>query len=122
MTFKIDGVDYSDKVDIAGYTVTPRKVTGGAAGYLLDGSHVADLKAIKTDLKINVVATEQADTSAISKACLKEYVTLEFNDPFTNTNLNDIYEPSIESVSMAIETDSRGKTYWYGFRISFAQK
>ena len=122
MTFKIDGVDYSSKIDVNEYTVVPRKVIGGAAGYLIDGSHVADLVTVKKDLKIKFMATEQSDTSSISAACIKEYVTLQFVDPIANVSLEAVYEPTLESLHMAIDTDEQGKTYWYGFNVSFMQK
>lgn len=122
MTFKINGVDFSDKVDVAGYTITPRKVTGSSTGYLLDGEHIADMIAKKTDLKVQIVATEQADTSALALACTGEYCQLVFNDPITNTTLDSTYEPQIDKLEMAIETNSEGKTYWYGFTITFTEK
>lgn len=122
MTFKINGVDFGEKVEVAGYTITPRKVIGTSAGYLLNGEHIADVIANKTDLKIRVVATEQEDTSALARACTAEYCQLFFNDPITNANLDSVYEPQIDRLEMAIETDSQGKTYWYGFTITFMEK
>lgn len=121
MILKIDGVDYSNSVEVSGYTVIPRKITGPAEGYLIDGEHIADLVSLKKDLKVKIVATQGRDTASISSACSKEYVELEFNDPFTNTHLSATYEPTIENIEAALEDSNRG-IYWYGFSIKFTQK
>lgn len=128
MTFKIDSVDYSSKVLIAGYKVTPRRVYGGARGDLLNGESVADLIAIKKDLDVEVIAMAESDTSAIATALLKEYVQLVFSDPITATDLSGTYEPEVSSIEMAIDIgEAIGATassnrYWYGFQVSFKQK
>lgn len=125
MIFKVGGVDYSNKVEVTGYKVTPRKVIGTSAGDLLSGDHIADVLKLKTDLEVTIVATEEADTSAIAYACSGEYVNLEFTDPITATALSGVYEPSIGGIEMAIDQDAisgNGKRYWYGFTITFSEK
>ena len=121
MLFTIDGVDFSDVVDVAGYTIRPRREYGPARGQLLDGSKVVDLLATKTDLSIAVVATEQSVTSSISQICKKPSVRLVFNDPITNQNLNGKYEPNISEIQMAIEKTDSTPGYWYGFTIDFEE-
>ena len=128
MTFKIDTVDYSGKVEVVGYKVTPRRVYGGARGELLSGESVADLIVIKKDLEITVVSTVESDTASIATALMKEYVSLEFSDPITATDISGTYEPEMSSIEMAIDVgDAVGavantKRYWYGFSVSFKQK
>lgn len=128
MTFKIDTVDYSGKVEVVGYKVTPRRVYGGARGDLLNGESVADLIAIKKDLEITVVSTVESDTASIATALMKEYVSLEFSDPITATNISGTYEPEMSSIEMAIDVGdavgavAKTKRYWYGFSVSFKQK
>lgn len=122
MIFKLNRIDITSKIEVAGYTVIPRKVFGSSEGYLLTGDHIADLIRTKTDIVVKIVATEQADTSFIASACKAEYCELEFSDPITNTVLSGIYEPSLDQLSMAIEEDSQGNTYWYGFTITFKEK
>lgn len=121
MVFKIDGIDFSSLVDVAGYKITPRREYGPAKGGLLNGSRVVDLLTIKKDLTVNIVATEQAVTSQLTSSCMKEDVQLQFNDPITNQTINGTYEPDIKDLDMAIESDSYGKTYWYGFQILFKE-
>lgn len=128
MTFKIDAVDYSGKVEVVGYKVTPRRVYGGARGDLLNGESVADLIVIKKDLEITVVSTVETDTASISTALMKEYVSLEFSDPITATDISGTYEPEMSSIEMAIDVGdavgavAKTKRYWYGFSVSFKQK
>lgn len=122
MTFKINGTDYSDKVEVRGYIVTPRKIKGNAAGDLLNGESIADLIRTKTDLSVQVVAMVAEDVSSIAYACTGEYVELEFTDAITNTNLSGVYEPDISGIEMAIDEDYQGKRYYYGFSISFTEK
>ena len=128
MTFKIDNVDYSSKVLIAGYKVTPRRVYGGARGDLLNGESVADLIVIKKDLDVEVIAMAESDTSSIATALLKEYVQLVFSDPVTATDLSGTYEPEVSSIEMAIDVGeaigitASSNRYWYGFQVSFKQK
>lgn len=128
MTFKVDNVDFSSKVEVVGYKVTPRRVYGGARGNLLNGESVADLIAIKKDLDIKVIAMAEGDTSAMATALLKEYVQLVFSDPATATDLSGTYEPEVSSIEMAIDvgeaigTTASGNRYWYGFQVSFKQK
>ena len=121
MIFTIDGVDFSDLIDVAGYTIKPRREYGPARGKLLDGSMVVDLLAMKTDLSIRIVATEQSITSSLVQACSKPSVRLVFNDPITNQNLNSKYEPSIAEINMAIEKTDSSPAYWYGFTIDFME-
>ena len=128
MTFKIDAVDYSGKVEVVGYKVTPRRVYGGARGDLLNGESVADLIAIKKDLEITVVSTVESDTASIATALMKEYVSLKFSDPITATDVSGTYEPEMSSIEMAIDVGdavgavAKTKRYWYGFHVSFKQK
>lgn len=121
MLFKLDGKDFSESVDIAAYRLTPRRVYGDNSGYLLDGSHIPDLLAIKKDIQIRIVATEQRDTSSIASACMKETVQLEINDPISNMDINARYEPELQELEMAIEKDAFGNTYWYSFSIVFKE-
>ena len=128
MTFKVDNVDFSSKVEVVGYKVTPRRVYGGARGDLLNGESVADLIVIKKDLDIKVVAMAEGDTSAIATALLKEYVQLVFSDPVTATDISGTYEPEVSSIEMAIDVGdavgavAKTKRDWYGFQVSFKQK
>lgn len=122
MTFVLNDIDFSDKVEVTGYRVIPRKVTGGAAGYLLNGDHLADLLSDKTDLSVNIVATEEEDTSKIAYICTGEYVRLKFSDPVLGKVWEDYYEPQISGIEMAIDTNSKEKRYWYGFSIKFTQR
>lgn len=125
MIFKMGGIDYSDKVEITGYTVTPRRVVGTSEGDLLSGDHIADVLKIKTDLSLNFVATSEEDTSDIAYACSGEYVNLEFSDPITASALSGVYEPEIEGIKMAIDEgaiSSNNKRYWYGFNVFFKEK
>lgn len=124
MTFVLSGVDYSDKVEVSGYTVTPRKVKGTSAGELIDGETLEDLIVVKTDLQVNIVSTVESDTSAIAYACSGEYVGLKFSDPITGTDLEGTYIPTINGIEMAIDKgeEHNNKRYYYGFSISFKEK
>lgn len=124
MTFILSGVDYSNKVEVSGYKVIPRRVKGTSAGEMINGDTVEDLVVVKTDLQVNIVATEEADTSAIAYACTGEYVGLKFSDPITATDLDGTYIPSIDGIEMAIDKgeSQNGKRYYYGFSILFKQK
>ena len=124
MTFVLSGVDYSNKVEVSGYKVIPRRVKGTSAGEMINGDTVEDLVVVKTDLQVNIVATEEADTSAIAYACTGEYVGLKFSDPITATDLNGTYIPNIDGIEMAIDKgeSQNGNRYYYGFSIFFKQK
>ena len=121
MVFTVDGVDFTQWVDIAGYKVKTRKVRGQAQGTLLDGSTVPDVLAIKTDFSVNIVATAENSTSQIASALKKETVDIVFSDPITGVNLENSYEPEIGTISMAIDRASDGKSYWYGFSVDFTE-
>lgn len=124
MTFILSGVDYSDKVEVSGYMVTPRRVKGTSAGELLDGETIEDLITVKTDLQVNFVSTEEGDTSAIAYICNGEYVKLKFSDPITATDLEGIYIPTINGIEMAIDKGEgySDKRYYYGFSVSFKER
>ena len=121
MKLVIDGIDFSSKIDVQGYKTHPRREYGIARGKLIDGSLVPDLLTIKKDLSVHVSASEQEDVKNITTACLKESVTVEFNDPTVSLNMSGVYEPDISEIEMAIDTDKYGKTYWYGFDITFTE-
>ena len=120
--FTLDGKDYSLAEWVLGYSVKTRKVTGQSAGYLLNGEHVADVIALKKDVTFKLSAMEQAELSAFLTGCTKEYVTMTFNDPISNTNVSGTFEPEISQLEMAIEKNSKGKKYWYEFTVTFTMK
>lgn len=121
MKLSIDGVDYSEKINISGYKVTPVRKYGPARGELLDGGLVPDLVSIKKNLSVVVVHTEQSVTSQITTACMKEKVSIEFDDPISNTVFSSVCEPEIGSLEAAIEDEDTGKKYWYEFEINFTE-
>lgn len=125
MTFTLDGVDFSDRIDVTGFRVRPRKVFGSSRGDLLNGGHVADMIALKKDLDVSFVAMVEADVSTIAQKCTQEYVMLGFSDPISGTDVSGKYEPTLKDLEMAIDKgqsigDTAGtKRYWYGFSVSF---
>lgn len=124
MTFVLSSVDYSDRVLVSGYTVTPRKVKGSSAGELLNGETLEDLIVVKTDLSISFCAMEESDVSKIAYACSGEYVTLRFSDPILGTDYEGTYIPTINGIEMAIDqaNDWGNKRFYYGFQVSFKEK
>lgn len=125
MTFTLDGVDFSDKITVTGFKVKPRKIFGSSRGDLLDGGHIADMIALKKDLEVSFVAMVEADVSTIAAKCTQEYVMLGFSDPISGTDISGKYEPTLESLEMAIDKGqstgdtSRTNRYWYGFDVTF---
>lgn len=125
MTFTLDGVDFSDRIAVTGFRVKPRKVFGSSRGDLLNGGHIADMIVLKKDLEVSFVAMVEADVSTIAAKCTQEYVTLGFSDPISGTDLSGKYEPTLESLEMAVDKgqaigDTAGtKRYWYGFNVTF---
>lgn len=122
MTFIINNTDFSGLIKVDGYTVTPRKVTGPAAGTLLNGEQVADQVAVKRDLTVQVEAGDTATVSSLASLCMEEYVNLIFGDPLSGQNYTGVYMPQANGIPMAIDMDHKGKTYWYSFSISFKEK
>lgn len=125
MTFTMDGVDFSDKVEITGYRIIPRKVFGSSRGDLLNGSHIADMIVLKKDLELSFVAMVEADVSTIATKCCQEYVQLTFSDGISGTDISGKYEPTLDSLEMAIDKGqslgdtAKTKRYWYGFSVTF---
>ena len=125
MTFTMDGVDFSDKVEITGYRIIPRKVFGSSRGDLLNGSHIADMIVLKKDLELSFVAMVEADVSTLATKCCQEYIMLGFSDPISGTDISGKYEPTLNDLEMAIDKgqaigDTTGtKRYWYGFSVTF---
>lgn len=122
MTFIVDNKDFSSRVNLSDYRVTPRRISGPAAGTLTNGDHVADIVSIKRDLTLSVEAANISDTKALSSALMKEYVSLIFIDPISGQNYTGTYEPEVGDISMAIDVDTKGRRYWYGFQINFKEK
>lgn len=125
MTFTLDGVDFSGKVEVTGYRIKPRKVFGSSRGDLLNGGHIADMIVLKKDLELSFVAMVEADVSTIAAKCCQEYVQLVFSDGISGADVSGKYEPTLQSLEMAIDEgqsigDTTGtKRYWYGFQVTF---
>lgn len=121
MTFILNGVDYSDALWVKGYKLKTRKVTGPAAGYLLSGDHIADLRSIKKDVIFSFSAMEQSELSTLLQSCISEYVEMSFNDPILNLDISGTFEPEISELEQAID-NGPNKKYWYEFTITFKEK
>lgn len=125
MTFTLDGVDFSGKVEVTGYRIKPRKVFGSSRGDLLNGGHIADMIVLKKDLELSFVAMVEADVSIIAAKCCQEYVQLVFSDGISGTDISGKYEPTLDSLEMAIDKGqsigdtAETKRYWYGFHVTF---
>ena len=124
MTFMLDEVDYSDRIIVTSYRVLPTKVYGSSRGDLLDGGHIADMLHLRKNLQVSFVAMAEADVSAIATKCCQEYVALDFSDPISGATVSGNYEPTINSLDMAIDSgeavgDTQNRRYWYGFSVTF---
>ena len=79
MTFTVDGVDFSGKVEVTGYRIKPRKVFGSSRGDLLNGGHISDFFVLKKCIVPSFCSFVEAGCSTISAQCCPYYFTMSFS-------------------------------------------
>lgn len=122
MTLIVNDTPWDDFVDVAGYTLIPRKVTGPAAGYLTNGEHIADLVVTKMDIRLNIVAQNMVGAKQILDVCKSEYCQATFEDPSLNIVISSTFEPNLDQMTMAIEDAEHQASWWYGFTVTLTEK
>ena len=85
MTFKIDGLDVTPYIAFGGLAWRRSDADGPNVGRELDGTLIRDRVAIKYRWDVTCHPLTGAELSTILKAIEPEWVTLEYDDPVTNT-------------------------------------
>lgn len=79
---KFNGLDVTSRFATP-YTVTYRKIRGPNAGYMMDGSYVDDVRAIKAELALQGQPISQYQMSDIVRALNKDTVEVYYFDERT---------------------------------------
>lgn len=121
-SIRINSIDYSQYVTKYGYSVSYRKVDGGAGGTMLTGETTVDVLAIKAVITVPLMPMFESQLNAlIANALSSDYPTLRYFDPRTNayrtiTTIMD--EPEMRHVGM----NCYNNEIWIAGTLTFTEK
>lgn len=78
---KINNKDYTDAFTPTGLVISYKKIRGNNSGYMLDGSYVDDVKAVKTVINATCMPTDERILSELLVEISATYVDLYYYDP-----------------------------------------
>ena len=82
-TIKINGVDFTDFFTPVGYKVKHKKITGPNSGYMLDGSYVEDVLAVKAIITCTCMPLSETQLSTLLTQLYGDALSVYFYDPQT---------------------------------------
>lgn len=117
----IDGKDLTSKLTHVGYSVSHKKIRGQNAGYMLDGSYIDDVIAVKCNITCYCMPMSETELSEVLTLLSKEYLTVEFFDPMKNEYRFAQMMP--EDVKQKyVGEGPNGISYWTGTVISLKEQ
>lgn len=118
---KIDGVDYTSFFTPTGYSVSYKKIRGGNAGYMLDGSYRDDVLATKAVITHICMPLDEEKLSQFLAAISGTYLTVYFFDPKQNSYREAEMMPSDPSQKFK-GTGADLLDYWTGTVVTFTER
>lgn len=118
----VNGVNSSDILPEAGYSVIYDKVTGQNGGLMLDGTEEEDLLAIKAVCSFPLMPLNERKQSAFLQNLMSDkYATIYYFDPRQNA-----YRTAVMKWTLT-ETKHRGQgadgnEYWTGLTVTFRDR
>lgn len=82
-TIKINNIDFTPCFTPVGYRVTHKKITGPNSGYMLDGSYVEDVLAVKAIITCTCMPLGEPQYNALLKQLYSGKLNVYFYDPRT---------------------------------------
>ncbi|MFW5669498.1 MAG: hypothetical protein ACOCM4_09675 [Acetivibrio ethanolgignens] len=101
-TFKLNGNDYSFKINKHSLSISYTPVEGPNSGTMLDGTKVIDLMGYRTIININTNAMNQEDINAILAELLNPYVEVTYYDPKDKAERTSTFIPQVGSIPVAM--------------------
>lgn len=119
-TIKINNTDYTDAFTPTGLVVSYKKIRGNNSGYMLDGSYVDDVKAVKAVISATCMPTDERILSELLVEISATYVDLYYYDPRL------MGYRTIKAMPSETEQAHRGRTCdnlerWTGTAITFTE-
>lgn len=87
MEIKLNGVDWTNKLNPYSVRSYHKKVEGGNGGTSMGGLTLLDIVAVKAGLKITAGLLTQADHNALMLLAKNDYITVTYTDPDTNQSV-----------------------------------
>lgn len=78
---KINDVDFTDFFTPVGYKVKHKKITGPNSGYMLDGSYVEDVLAVKAIITCTCMPLSETQLSTLLAQLYGDALSVYFYDP-----------------------------------------
>ncbi|MBQ7778391.1 MAG: hypothetical protein IJ396_07730 [Oscillibacter sp.] len=120
--FKIDGVDFSALVNKYGYSVHYIPREGRLGGMMLDGSYTPDVLAWKAVVELPCNDLTADDLSNLLMACMKQEITVEFQDTKTGAPRTAVFiKADLSPQTMNLITPA-GVRWYTGMVLSIEEK
>ena len=121
LTFKINGIDYTNAVQRYGMATTYVKREGVNGGMMLDGSMTVDVIAYKARLVIPLNPMTASEQAALINAVCDSYVSVYYFDSRTNAYRTAQFIPDIGTTNVAILR--AGNVKWFnGLAITLEER
>ena len=111
MTFTIGSTDFSGLTKkLGGYTVRYVKREGVNSGIMQDGTKTYDLLAYKAVITWELIGLSTAQLSQVLTACMVQYATVTFDDPYTGSTRQSSFIPDVGDADFAFRKN--GVNWW----------
>lgn len=121
LTFKINGVDYSFAAQKYGIGVTYEKREGKFGAMMLDGTMMSDVIDHKSVLTVPLNTMKSAEQSALLRAVLAKYVTVEYFEPRYDGIRTAQFIPDVGTTRAAI-INSNGEKWYEGLALTLTER
>ena len=121
LTYKINGVDYTNAVQRYGMSTTYQKREGSNGGMMLDGSMTVDVIAYKAVLTIPMNPMLASEQAALISEVTTDYVNVYYFDVKTGGYRTAIFIPDIGTTSAVILRDGENK-YFSGLVLTLTER
>lgn len=118
---QINGVDYTDLFTPTGYTVSYKKIKGKNGRYMLDGSYVDDVLAVKAVVTCACMPTSEDRISQLLTVLSETYVSVFYFDPKVSGYRTAIMMPSDPSQTYR-GAGTNAVDYWTGTVVMFTER
>lgn len=120
-SIKINGVDYTKIFTPTGYIVSYEKRRGPNSGYMMSGSFVDDVRAIKAVVTCFCMPLDEDKLAEFLSAISDTYIEVEYFDPKIKSYRTTTMLPS-EPEQTYKGRGSNFLEYWTGTVITFREK
>ena len=120
-TLRLNGIDFTHSFTSIGYLVHYKKILGSNSGYMLDGSYVEDLLAIKAVITLPAMPLQEADISRLLQTVYqKSYVDVSYFYPRVQGYRTNAAIPE-ESEAVYRGEGGTGLIFWTGVQITLTE-